>query len=350
MKAFTPIKFRNVELINRIAMSPMCMFSALEGMPNDFHFVHYGSHAMGGVGMVMVEATAVVPEGRISPMDLGIWNDKQVQELGRIAQFVHENSPAKIGIQLAHAGRKASTIGRNQLTEKEGGWETVSASAITYQPDYIAPKELTISEIKDLVEAFKTAARKAIRVGYDIIEIHAAHGYLIHQFLSPLSNHRTDEYGGSLHNRCRFLLEIVEAVNQELSENQALFVRISGDEYAEGGWNIEQSGELAILLKEKGVDLVDVSSGGNIHGAKITLFNGYQVPFSEAIRKKANLPVGAVGLITTMEEIEEILTQDRADLVFLARELLRNPFFVSQNAMKFQENYFLPPQYVKARK
>lgn len=349
MKAFSPIKFRNVTFINRIAMSPMCMFTSKDGMPNDFHFVHYGSHAMGGVGLVMLEATAIVPEGRISPMDLGIWNDEQAEAYRRIVSFVHENSPAKIGIQLAHAGRKASTIGREQIAIKDGGWQTVAPSSVAYQSNYIVPKALDKSEIKDLINSFRNAVVKARDVGFDIIEIHAAHGYLIHQFLSPLSNQRNDEYGGSLENRCRFLLEMVESVQQELSEDNALFVRISGDEYAEGGWDVSQSSELAIMLKERGVDLIDVSSGGNIHGAKITLFNGYQVPFSEAIRKKSGMAVGAVGLITSIEEIEDILVQERADLVFLARELLRNPFFVSQNAMKLSENYFLPKQYIKAK-
>lgn len=350
MKAYRSIQFRNLIIPNRIVMSPMCMFSAKDGMPNDFHFVHYGSHAMGGVGLMMVEATSVTPEGRISPMDLGIWNDEQAAELKRIVQFVHGQTPTKIGIQLAHAGRKASTIGRNQIPEEEGGWQTVAPSAIQYQPEYVAPKELSVAEIQELVLQFKEAARKSVQAGFDVIEIHAAHGYLIHQFLSPLSNSRTDKYGGSLDNRSRFLLEIVEAVNEELTQEHALFVRISGDEYAAGGWNVEESGELAIFLKERKVDLVDVSSGGNIHGAKITLFNGYQVPFSEAVRKKSGMRTGAVGLITTIDEIEEILVEERADMVFLARELLRNPFFVSQNAMQLGEEYFLPEQYVKARK
>lgn len=345
---YTPIKFRNIELKNRWVMSPMCMYSCENGLANDFHFVHYGSRAQGGTGLIMVEATGVEPRGRITNHCMGIWNDEQAAELGKIVDFVHSRSESKIGIQLAHAGRKGSTWNNLQIPLEEG-WETIAPSAIPYHPSERIPHVLTADEIKGLVLNFKEAARRAVKAGFDIIEIHGAHGYLIHQFLSPLSNIRTDEYGGSFENRIRFLLEIVDAVNEELNEDKALFVRISGTEYAENGWNIKDSVELAKVLKEHAVDLVDVSSGGNIHGAKIAVFDGYQVPFSSQVRNSAGVKTGAVGLITRVEQAEEILQKEEADLVFVAREILRNPYMAVQGSFEMKEDCFFPHQYTRAK-
>ncbi len=346
---YTPIKFRNLEIKNRWVMSPMCMYSCEDGLANDFHLLHYGSRAQGGAGLIIVEATGVVPEGRITSKCMGIWNDEQAQQLKKIVDIVHSQSESKIGIQLAHAGRKASTWNGKQTSMEEDGWETVAPSPIPYLKSERVPQELSAEEIKDLVENFKTAAQRSLHAGFDLIEIHAAHGYLIHQFLSPLSNVRTDEYGGSFENRCRFLLEIVDAVNELLDENHPLFVRISGTEYATNGWNIKDSVALAKLLKEKGVDLIDVSSGGNIHGAKISLFDGYQVPLAAAVKKDAKIATGAVGLIKTAKQAEEILQNEQADLIFVAREILRNPYLPVRGSFKNNDNCFFPHQYERAR-
>ncbi|SFN09690.1 2,4-dienoyl-CoA reductase [Chryseobacterium oleae] len=345
---YTPIQFRNIELKNRWVMSPMCMYSCENGLANDFHFVHYGSRSQGGTGLIMVEATGVEPRGRITNHCMGIWNDQQAEELEKIVDFVHTRSESKIGIQLAHAGRKGSTWNNLQIPLEEG-WETVAPSAIPYHPSERIPHILTVEEIKEQVDNFKKAAKRAVKAGFDLIEIHGAHGYLVHQFLSPLSNIRTDEYGGSFENRIRFLLEIVDAVNEELNENIALFVRISGTEYAENGWNINDSVELAKILKEHSVDLVDVSSGGNIHGAKISVFDGYQVPFSSQVRNEAGVKTGAVGLITKVEQAEEILQKGEADLIFVAREILRNPYMAVQGSFETQEDCFFPHQYTRAK-
>ena len=345
---YTPIQFRNVELKNRWVMSPMCMYSCENGVANDFHLVHYASRAQGGTGLIMVEATGVEPRGRITNRCMGIWNDEQAKELQKIVQFIHKNSESKIGIQLAHAGRKGSTWNNIQIPIEEG-WETIAPSPIPYHPNERIPHVLTVEEIRSLVQNFKDAAKRAVEAGFDVIEIHGAHGYLIHQFLSPLSNIRTDEYGGSFENRIRFLLEIVDAVNEELNENTALFVRISGTEYAENGWNIQDSVELAKELKKHNIDLVDVSSGGNIHGAKISVFDGYQVPFSSQIRNEAEVKTGAVGLITSVDQAEEILQKEEADLIFVAREILRNPYIAIQGAFQMKEECFFPHQYLRAK-
>ncbi len=346
---YSPIKFRNIELQNRWVMSPMCMYSAIEGMPNDFHLVHYGSRAQGGTGLLIAEATGVVPEGRITNGCTGIWNDEQAESFRRIVDFVHQHSKSKIGIQLAHAGRKASTWNGKQISLEEG-WQTVAPSPIPYMEGERIPHELSVEEINALVQRFKEAAQRAVNAGFDVIEIHAAHGYLLHQFLSPLSNNRTDEYGGSFENRCRFLLEVVEAVNEVLDDNHPLFVRISATEYAENGWDLDDSVKLAQLLKEKKVDLVDVSSGGNIHGARISVFDGYQVPFAAKIRKEAGIATGAVGLITEVKQAEEILQKGDADLIFVAREILRNPYLAIKGALETREEFFFPKQYERAKK
>lgn len=345
---YTPIKFRNVELKNRWVMSPMCMYSCEDGLANDFHYVHYGSRAQGGTGLIVVEATGVEPRGRITNHCMGIWNDMQAEKLQKIVEFVHKNSDSKIGIQLAHAGRKGSTWENKQISVEEG-WETIAPSPIPYHPTERIPHELSAEEIKDLVQNFKDAAKRAVNAGFDVIEIHAAHGYLVHQFLSPLSNVRTDEYGGSFENRSRFLLEIVDAVNEELNDNVALFVRISGSEYAENGWDISDSVELAKILKEHSVDLIDVSSGGNIHGAKISVFDGYQVPFSSQVRNEAEVKTGAVGLITSTQQAEDILNKEEADLIFVAREILRNPYIAVQGSFEMNEESFFPHQYLRAK-
>ncbi|MCW3167976.1 NADPH dehydrogenase NamA [Chryseobacterium sp. 09-1422] len=345
---YTPIKFRNVELKNRWVMSPMCMYSCEDGLANDFHYVHYGSRAQGGTGLIVVEATGVEPRGRITNHCMGIWNDMQAEKLQKIVEFVHKNSDSKIGIQLAHAGRKGSTWENKQISVEEG-WETIAPSPIPYHPTERIPHELSAEEIKDLVQNFKDAAKRAVNAGFDVIEIHAAHGYLVHQFLSPLSNVRTDEYGGSFENRSRFLLEIIDAVNEELNDNVALFVRISGTEYAENGWDISDSVELAKILKEHSVDLTDVSSGGNIHGAKISVFDGYQVPFSSQVRNEAEVKTGAVGLITSTQQAEDILNKEEADLIFVAREILRNPYIAVQGSFEMNEESFFPHQYLRAK-
>jgi len=345
---YTPIKFRNVELKNRWVMSPMCMYSCENGLANDFHYVHYGSRAQGGTGLIIVEATGVEPRGRITNHCMGIWNDEQAEKLQKIVEFVHQNSDSKIGIQIAHAGRKGSTWENKQIPLEEG-WETIAPSPIPYHPSERIPHELSVEEIKELVQNFKDAAKRAVNAGFDVIEIHGAHGYLVHQFLSPLSNIRTDEYGGSFENRSRFLLEIVDAVNEELNENVALFVRISGTEYAENGWSIEDSVKLSKELKNHSVDLVDVSSGGNIHGAKISVFDGYQVPFSSQVRNEAEVKTGAVGLITKVDQAEEILQKNEADLIFVAREILRNPYIAIQGSFEMKEDSFFPNQYLRAK-
>ena len=345
---YNPIKFRNLELKNRWVMSPMCMYSAENGVANDFHFVHYGSRAQGGTGLIIVEATGVNPEGRITEKCLGIWNDEQAKSLSKIVDFVHQNSESKIGIQLAHAGRKGSTW-NNRQTSLDEGWETVAPSPIPYHEGERIPHELSKEEIKNIVDDFKKATIRSVEAGFDLIEIHAAHGYLVHQFLSPLSNIRTDEYGGSFENRIRFLLEIIDSVNEILDENHPLFVRISGTEYAENGWDIEESAQLAKILKERNVDLVDVSSGGNIHGVTIPLFDGYQVPLAEKVKQESGIKTGAVGLIKSAKHAEEILEKGQADLIFIAREILRNPYIAAQTTFGTDENCFFPHQYERAK-
>lgn len=348
MILYSPIKFRNLQLKNRWVMSPMCMYSSENGIVNDFHFVHYASRAQGGTGLIIVEATGVVPEGRITHKCAGLWNDEQTQSFKKIVDFIHQNSESKIGIQLGHAGRKSATWNGKQLSLEEG-WQTVAPSKIPYHESERIPHELTIPEIKKLVQDFKDATRRALEAGFDLIEIHAAHGYLIHQFMSPLSNVRTDEYGGSFENRIRFLVEILDAVNELLDENHPLFVRISATEYTENGWSLEESVKLAKVLKDKKVDLIDVSSGGNIHGAKITLFDGYQVPLAAEIRKETGMKTGAVGLIKTAEMAEEILEKGDADLILVAREILRNPYLAIQGSFNGKGECDFPHQYDRAK-
>lgn len=345
MKLFSPIKLKNLEIKNRIAMAPMCMYSAENGLVNDFHLVHYATRAFGGVGLIIVEATAVLPEGRITKKCAGIWNDEQMEAWKKINQLIHNQTETKIGIQLGHAGRKASTWNGVQTTD----WQTVAPSAISYLDGEIKPEALSKDAISEIVTAFKESALRSIEAEFDVIEIHAAHGYLISQFLSPLSNIRTDEYGGSLENRSKILLEIVEAVKAVLPSHVPLLVRISATEYAENGWSLNDSVWLSKKLKEHGVDLIDVSSGGNISGVKIDVFPGYQVGFAKQIKQEAGVKTSAVGLITTVEQAEAILQNEEADMVFLARELLRNPYFVAKGAWEHQQKDFFPVQYERGK-
>ncbi len=349
MKIFSPIKFKNLELKNRVVMAPMCMYSAENGLVNDFHLVHYATRAIGGVGLIIAEATGVVPEGRITNKCAGIWNDEQASAWQKIVEFIHHNTETKIGIQLGHAGRKASTWDGKQTSLEENGWVTVAPSEIPYLEGERKPHALSKVEISEVVNAFKEAAVRSVKAGFDVIEIHAAHGYLISQFLSPLSNIRTDEYGGNLENRARILLEIIDAVNEVLNDNVPLFVRISATEYAENGWDVDDSVKLSKVLKERGVDLIDVSSGGNISGAKINVFPGYQVQFSNQIKHQSNVKTGTVGLITTLEQAEEILQKDEADLILLARKLLRSPYFVAESSWQNKEESYFPKQYERGK-
>jgi 2,4-dienoyl-CoA reductase-like NADH-dependent reductase (Old Yellow Enzyme family) len=323
-KLFEPITLRSLTVRNRVWLAPMCQYSATDGVPHDWHLVHLGARATGGFGLVLTEAAAVVPEGRITPEDAGIWNDEQKVAWTRIVEFVHSQGAA-IGVQLAHAGRKASTYrpwaeSEGSVPETEGGWQTRAPSDVAF-PGYAEPAELSPEEIADVVRAFAEATTRAVEAGFDIVEVHAAHGYLLHQFLSPLSNHREDEYGGSFDNRIRLVLETVDAVRAALPDTAPLLVRISGTDWIEGGWDLEQSTRLGVLLKERGVDLVDVSSGGNAP-ASIPVEPGYQVPLAAGVRE-AGLPTGAVGLITEPEQAEKIVANGEADVVLLARASLR---------------------------
>lgn len=349
---FSPLKIKSLTLKNRIVVSPMCQYSASEGFANNWHLVHLGSRAVGGAGLIIMEATAVSPEGRISVGDLGIWDDAHIPKLTEITDFITQNG-ALAGIQLAHAGRKASFDipwkNPNQLQINEGGWDTVAPSALRFNEGDKLPLALDEQGIEKIKKDFKLATQRAIAAGFKVIEIHAAHGYLIHQFLSPLSNERTDQYGGSFENRIRLLLELVELVKAEIPEDLVLFVRISASDWVDGGWNLEESIQLAKRLKELGVDLIDVSSGGLSLEQKITVKPNYQVPFASEIRKNAQIPTAAVGLITDSMQAEEILKTEEADLIFLAREMLRNPYFPLQAAQELGVDILWPYQYERAK-
>lgn len=347
-----PLTIRGVTFRNRIVMSPMCQYSAEEGLCNDWHLVHLGSRAVGGAALIVVEATGVTRDGRISPADLGIWSDEHVEPLARIARFV-QSQGAVAGIQLAHAGRKASTVppwqGGRPLTAEEGGWSVVAPSPIPFRQGSPIPLALDETGIDEVVAAFGTAARRALTAGFRVIEIHAAHGYLLHQFLSPFSNHRDDLYGGSLENRMRLTLRVAEHVREVMPQELPLFVRISATDWAEGGWDLDQSVELAKRLKEVGVDLIDASSGGTLPRVSIPVAPGYQVPFARRIRHEAGILTGAVGLITEPRQAEEILRNGDADLIFLGRELLRDPYWAQRAQREFGEPPALPIQYERAR-
>lgn len=327
-KLFSPLTLRGITFANRVWVSPMCQYSAVDGVATNWHDVHIGAFASGGTGLIMMEATGVSPEGRISTQCLGLWNDKQAERLKPIVEFAHQMD-TKIGIQLAHAGRKGSCLppwsDHPMARVDEGGWECVAPSAISFGGKYPTPRALTENEISELVKAFGAAAKRAVITGFDLVEIHAAHGYLIHQFLSPLSNTREDEYGGSFENRIRFLLEIIDEVRSAIPDSMPLFLRISASDWLEGGWTIDDSVALAKIVKIRGVDLIDVSSGGTSSGAPVPVGPGYQVPFADQIRNQADIPTAAVGLITEPEQAEEIVSSGKADAVMMAREFLRNP-------------------------
>jgi len=348
---FTPLELRDVHFRNRIAVSPMCQYSSADGFANDWHLVHLASRAVGGAGLVMMEASAVEARGRISPEDHGIWKDKHIDFLARIASFVNTQGAAA-GIQIAHAGRKASTRrpweGGGTIPAAEGGWRPVAPSALPFRPEDPAPEELSKPGIQSLVDAFAAAAVRALRAGFQVLEIHGAHGYLIHEFLSPLSNRRSDEYGGTFENRIRFALEVTEAVRAAWPERLPLFLRISSTDWVDGGWSIEESVELARRVRDLGVDLVDCSSGGTSLEQKIPMGPGYQVPFAERIRREAGIRTGAVGLITTPQQADEIVRSGKADLVLLAREFLRDPYFPLRAAKALGVEIKAPAQYLRA--
>jgi 2,4-dienoyl-CoA reductase-like NADH-dependent reductase (Old Yellow Enzyme family) len=350
-KLLSPLTIKSITLKNRIVMSPMCQYSATDGFTNDWHLVHLGSRAAGGTGLIITEATAVSPEGRISPGDIGLWSDDHIQGLSRIVSFIQQQGSIA-GIQLAHAGRKGSCArpheGGKQLDEQHGGWQIVAPSDIPFITSDRNPEPLNKEGILKVISDFKSAARRARVAGFKVIEIHSAHGYLLHEFLSPLSNQRNDEYGGSFENRTRLLQEVIDAVKPEWPDENPIFVRISATDWKEGGWTIEESIKLAYILKDMGVDLIDCSSGGNILNVRIPVGPGYQVPFSETIRKTGIL-TGTVGFITTAGQAESILQEDKADLILLGRELLRNPYFPLLAARQLGENIEWPMQYLRSK-
>lgn len=350
-RLFEPLTQRSITFRNRIAVSPMCQYSSEDGFANDWHVVHLGSRAVGGAGLVMMEATAVETRGRISPADQGIWKDEHIDFLARIAAFVKQFG-AIAGIQLAHAGRKASVRppweGGAAIPAANGGWQTVAPSPIPFRPEDPVPAELSKGEIHALIDAFTAAAHRALRAGFQLVELHAAHGYLMHQFLSPLSNTRTDEYGGALANRARFALEVVEAVRAAWPHELPLWLRISATDWVNGGWDINDSVALARMVKPMGIDLIDCSSGGASLAQKIALGPGYQVPFAARIRHEAGIATGAVGLITTPEQAEEIVSAGRADVVLLARQFLRDPYFPLHAARALGVATSPPIQYQRA--
>src|SRR6202453_4794764 len=321
---FSKLRLRDVDFANRIVVSPMCQYSSVDGYANDWHFAHLASRAVGGAALVFTEAAAVTPEGRISPQDLGVWSEKHFEPLERITRF------------MANQGARA------------GGWRPLAPSAIAFSDTYAKPDELTIDQIKSLQRAFAVAAERAAAAGFEVIEIHAAHGYLIHEFLSPFSNRRVDAYGGSFENRTRFLRECVEAVRRALPERSPLFVRVSATDWVEGGWDVDQSVELARLLLSLGVDLIDCSSGGNLEKAEIPIGPGYQTPFAERIRREANIATAAVGMITAPAQADQIIRNDQADLVLLAREMLRDPYWPMHAAEELGQIAPWPVQYLRA--
>ncbi|WP_154605338.1 NADH:flavin oxidoreductase/NADH oxidase [Arthrobacter sp. AQ5-05] len=351
---FAPITVRGITVRNRLWVTPMCQYSAeqRDGVPTDWHLVHLGSLARGGAGAVFTEATAVVPEGRISPQDLGLWNDSQRDAFSRITAFIHSQGAAA-GIQLAHAGRKASTfrpwdVRRGTVPESDGGWRTFAPSAVAF-PGYVQPGEMTAEDIGGVAAAFATAARRAVEAGFDLIEIHAAHGYLLHEFLSPLSNTRTDHYGGSLENRARALLETVDAVRAEVGPDLPVLVRFSATDWVDGGWTVEDTVAVARWAAAHGADMADVSSGGNVPAPHLPVGPGYQVPFATAVRTQAGVPSIAVGLIEEPHQAEQIVATGLADVVMMGRALLRDPNFPLRAAAALGiEIDYAPQQYHRA--
>jgi NADH:flavin oxidoreductases, Old Yellow Enzyme family len=348
---FEPLQLREISLPNRIGMSPMCQYSAHEGVAGDWHVVHYGSRAIGGLGLMFVEATAVLPDGRISPGDLGLWSDAQIEPLAHIVRQAKAQG-CVAAAQLAHAGRKAGVgLGweaQRSLTKEEGGWQSVAPSAIAFGEGYDVPQALDEAGIRKVIDAFVSATRRALAAGFDAVEVHAAHGYLLHQFLSPLSNQRSDNYGGSFENRSRLLREVVAAVRAEWPQNLPVFVRLSATDWVEDGWDIDETIEVCRLLKGLGVDLVDVSSGGLVPWAKIPAGPGFQTVFAQRIRKEAGIATAAVGLITSPAQADHIVRTGQADVVLLGRELLRNPYWPLAAARELGQTVAWPPQYLRA--
>ena len=349
---FSPLQIRDVRFRNRIGVSPMCQYSSTDGHAGDWHLVHLGSRAVGGAALVITEASAVTPEGRISPQDLGIWKDEHVEGLARIFRFIEQNGAVPC-IQLAHAGRKGSTAapwkGGKAVAEADGGWRPLLApSPLAFEPGGIVPVELDGEGIQAVVCAFAEGARRALQAGAKVVEIHAAHGYLLHEFLSPLSNRRQDQYGGSFENRTRALREVVAAVRRVWPERLPLFVRISATDWADGGWDTDQSVELARQLLPLGVDLIDCSSGGATPDAKIPVSEGYQLPMAERIRREAGIATAGVGMITTAERADRVISSGQADMVLLARQFLRDPYWALHAARSLHQEFPAPPQYGRA--
>ncbi len=351
-KLFDSLQIRGIELRNRIVVSPMCEYSSEDGFANDWHLVHLGSRAVGGAALVMTEATAVSPEGRISPWDLGIWKDEHIDFLKRITTFIEAHG-AVAGMQLAHAGRKASVDrpwkGGKFISEKEGGWIPVAPSPVPFRETDAVPKEMSKADIRKFIDDTTNAAIRALKAGFKVIEIHAAHGYLLNEFMSPASNFRKDEYGGSFDNRIRLLLEVIESVDSAWPKDYPVFLRISASEWSQSGWTPDDSVQLAKVLKGGRVDLIDCSSGGNVPKAKVEIGPLYQVPFAEKVKKESGMMTGAVGLITTAQQANEVIETGKADVVLLARQLLRDPYFPLHAAKELGEEIQWPPQYERAK-
>lgn len=350
-KLFESITIRNITIRNRIWVSPMCQYSSENGMPTDWHLVHLGSRAVGGAGLVMMEATAVSPEGRISPSDAGIWSEAHAEAYQRISKFIHSQG-AVPAIQLAHAGRKASTArpweGGKKVDIENGGWHVIAPSTLAFADTYPTPRAMTIEDITRVTNDFVVAAQRSLIAGFEVIELHMAHGYLMHEFLSPLSNARTDEHGGSLENRMRLPLTIAREVRSVVPNDVPLFVRISATDWAEGGWDLAQAIEFCRRLKEIGIDLIDVSSGGNVKHQQIPVAPNFQVPFAKEIRAQVGIATGAVGLITEAKQAEAILQNGEADAIFMAREFLRDPYFPFRAAQELNASAAIPNQYLRA--
>ena len=348
---FEAFKLREISFANRIGIPPMCQYSAKDGMASDWHFVHYGSRAVGGAALMIMEASAIAPEGRISLGDLGIWDDRHIEPLSRIANFA-KGQGCVPAIQLAHAGRKASVgLGwerQRTLSKSEGGWSTLAPSAVSFGEGYVAPEELSDDGIKNVIAQFVAAAKRAHEAGFSSVEIHAAHGYLLHQFLSPLSNRRQDAYGGSFENRIRLVREVVDAVRKTWPERLPLLIRLSATDWMEGGWNIDETVELSKILKDSGVDLVDVSSAGLLPTAKIPAGPGFQTEFAARIRREAGIPTAAVGLITSAAQADHVIRSQQADMVLIGREILRNPYWPLAAAQALGQTSGWPPQYLRA--
>lgn len=349
---FTPLNLRSLQIKNRIAVPPMCQYSAKNGYPSEWHFVHYGSRAVGGSGLLILEATGISPQARISPADLGMWEDGHIEAYKPITAFIKSQGSVP-GIQLAHAGRKASTLvpweGNGLASEEKGGWQTIAPSAIAFSADYPLPTAMSEDDIARVIAEFSTAAKRSLAAGFEVIQLHMAHGYLVHQFLSPLSNKRTDAYGGSLENRCRFGLEIAKQVRAVIPEHLPLCVRFSATDWVEGGWDLEQAIQFAAWLKDLGVDLIDCSSGGLVPDAVIPVGPGYQVLFAERIRKETGILTGTVGFITSPEQAEQIIRTGQADVVFMGRQLLRDPYWPYHAAKRLRADVAWPKQYLRAK-